>query len=142
MTAIHKPPSQNSKHDTTIAYQVGFYSWARLSSAARRAVAWHKTIVVSKEKLLGMLDESQVEIFANGDDKGFKIRWEYNNIPTQEQWHNVPLNSVIRVQFRISSLIGDSGRVAILTILNSGQSWNKEEQDDCAVDSTLDDNEE
>lgn len=117
MTALHKPPTMNTKLDTTVAYQVGYYPWSKLSSSAGRAIAWHRSIVMTKEELLSKLNEQQTEIFNDNDQNSFEVRWEYNNIPTQKQWHSVPADALIRVQYRISSLVGGSGRVAILTLL-------------------------
>ena len=119
MTALHKPPAMNGKLDTTIAYQVMFYPWSKLSVNAERAIAWHKSLVVTKEKLLDMLDEEQTEIYLSPCDEAFDVRWEYNNIPTQEEWKALSDKTQIRVQFRISSIAGGNGRAAILALVDS-----------------------
>jgi len=120
MSNLHKPASQNSRQNSTVAYAIMYYPWSKLSPQTNRLVAWQKTIVFEKSELLDFLDEDCVKVTFPGDNSQFVIKWEYNNIPTEEQWNALEWDQLIRVQFRVSSLAGDTGRIAILSLIGFG----------------------
>jgi hypothetical protein len=115
--SLHKLAEYNNTLETTVAYQVRYYPWSKLSSAATRATVWQKSSVMSKKELLEDVNEDKTHVIFT-DDSWFGINWEYNNIPTEEQWNQLPNSTLIRVQFRISPLAGGTGRIAILTLVS------------------------
>jgi hypothetical protein len=119
---LHKSPEQNSKLDSTVAYQVSYYPWSKLGAAGIKCIAWHKTSVLTKRELLEDCNDDKSQVVFLKDGTWFKINWEFNNIPTEQQWNDLASDTLLRVQFRISSFCGGTGRVAILSVLGIEQS--------------------
>jgi len=120
VTNLFKPECQNSRLDSTVAYAVTYYPWSRLSVHTTKLIAWQKTVVFQKSELILEMDEDLLNIFFPGDRTKFVVKWEYNNVPTKEQWDALDQDQFIRVQFRISSLAGDTGRIALLSLIGFG----------------------
>jgi len=126
--SLHKPAEQNSHLDSTVAYQVCYYPWSALSSNARGKIAWHKTVVYTKNELLAELNEDKTRIYFVDDSSQFHLRWEFNNVPTQRQWDDLESDQLIRVQFRISGLAEETGRIALLSLIGFGAKQLREER--------------
>src|SRR6187399_899445 len=120
VTNLFKPECQNSRLDSTVAYAVTYYPWSKLSVHTTKLIAWQKTVVFVKSELILEMDDDLLNIFFPGDRTKFVVKWEYNNVPTKEQWDALDQDQFIRVQFRISSLAGDTGRIALLSLIGFG----------------------
>lgn len=120
MNKLHKSEKENSPSDSTIAYQVTYFPWSRLHPQAKREVAWNRTVVFTKQELLESLDEDRVLIYLPKSNSQFYVVWEFNNVPTKQQWDELEPDQLVRVQFRISGLADYCGRVAILSIVGFG----------------------
>ena len=120
MTNLFKPECQNSRLDSTVAYAVTYYPWSKLGQHTTKLIAWQKTVVFVKSELILEMDDDLLNIFFPGDRTKFVVKWEYNNVPTKEQWDALDQDQFIRVQFRISSLAGDTGRIALLSLIGFG----------------------
>lgn len=126
--SLHKSPEENSHLDSTVAYQVNYYPWSSLSENAKRKIAWHKTVVYTKHELLAELNEDKTVMYLADDSSQFILKWEFGNVPTQRQWDDLESDQLIRVQFRISGLAEDTGRIALLSLIGFGASQLKEER--------------
>ena len=118
MTNLFK--ETQSRLDSTVAYAITYYPWSKLSTHTTKLIAWQKTVVFVKSELILEMDEDLLNIFFPGDRTKFVVKWEYNNVPTKEQWDALDQDQFIRVQFRISSLAGDTGRIALLSLIGFG----------------------
>ena len=90
----------HNRQETQLAYKVKFYPYDELSDKAKELIILRKQSYFRKSRILEFIDES-LEYF-NYRSTDYQIVWQYNNIPTQEEWEKKSDNYLIHVDFRFS----------------------------------------
>lgn len=88
---------------TQLAYKISCYPWEAVPKAGRELVSWHRRLLLTKEKIIPQLDADML-IF-NHKGKYYKIKWAYNNVPTQQEWERKPDNFHLVIDLRFSPAI-------------------------------------
>jgi len=110
----HALPSPD-RSQTQLAYKLKYYPKISLSPAARKFI-WHTIhIVYTKALLLEHVNADRSQLFFRGTY--IPIVWEFNNIPTEEEWNKYKDTDYIAVEYRKSALIPGK-YVAILSFSN------------------------
>lgn len=124
MNLLFNTAKDQDNLDTSFVYGINFYPRATLNFAQKTFIAWNKTVVITKANLLLLCNEDLNKIKLrepkNKKDVGdpFQINWAYNNQPTETEWNKIPSDRKFQLEYRISGLIYDSGRAAIIVPLS------------------------
>lgn len=97
------------RQETQLAYEASFYPQTKLHAGHK--LVWSKALYLTKEYI-----ESHIldNLFWNRDGS-FVIHWEYNNIPTEQEWNRILPKFTFLAHLRISPLIkANQGRVIVL----------------------------
>lgn len=111
-------PMHGRQH-TMIAYTVNYYPSYKAEKT--KLIYWHKEILVNKVELLAQCNEDLTHMsLVHTDpstarlDEMFLIHWEYNNIPTQEEWSKMQEHSTFRLEYRVSPAAEGNGKVVVI----------------------------
>jgi len=87
-----------------------------LPEAARQLIVWRRKIMLRKGQLTQLLTEGKeslrYQLKPGTMPNIYKINWEYNAIPTEQEWERKSNGYIITVDLRI---VKDVGPVAVLS---------------------------
>lgn len=90
----------HNRQETQLAYKIKFYPYAELSDKAKELITLRKHSYFRKQHVVNLLNES-LDTFTLRETS-YQIVWQYNNIPTQEEWEKKSDSYLIHVDFRFS----------------------------------------
>lgn len=123
---LHHSPGLFRREDnpkaSLLAYEATFYPFSTLGEKHR--IAWKHACILSKTELLDTLNEDATAMILPGirGCTSFPIFWLYNAIPTEIEFQKMGCESQFLVEARISPLIPDGGRSALLSIIHASYS--------------------
>jgi hypothetical protein len=88
---------------TQLAYKVKFFPWREVPTSAKLLVSWRRFIYRTKTEVLKDINDEMTCITYK--NRCYTIVWEYNNIPTQQEWERKSDNYQLSCDFRFSPLI-------------------------------------
>jgi len=87
-----------------------------LPEAARQLIVWRRKIMLRKGQLMQLLTEGKeslrYQLKPNVMPNVYKINWEYNAIPTEQEWERKSNGYIITVDLRV---VKDVGPIAVLS---------------------------
>jgi len=90
----------HDRQETQLAYKIKFYPWQELSDKAKELIILRRRSYFRKHDVVDMLDET-METFTLRET-AYQIVWQYNNIPTREEWEKKSDGYLIHVDCRFS----------------------------------------
>jgi hypothetical protein len=100
------------RHQTQLAYKLKYFPRRALNPNACKFI-WHTIhIAYTKAGLLEHLNSERTKLYFRGQE--VPIVWEYNNIPTVQEWDKYPDTDFIAVEYRKTALV-EGKYVAILS---------------------------
>jgi hypothetical protein len=92
-----------NRKETQLAYRVKYWPFKELSPAAKELIAYNKKVFLKKGTILDQCNEDKTKLFRGGRE--YQIVWEYNNMPTRQEWEGKTDNYLISCEFRGSAAI-------------------------------------
>ena len=115
-SGLHQSPSTYDRKKTQLAYEANYFpADSDIYFNKVHKVVWNRSYTLLKVSVLQNCNEARTHYFHGSDPKGFKIHWMFNNIPTLTEWDSWTDDTLITVELRISPLIEEPGRVALLS---------------------------
>lgn len=91
------------RSQTQLAYKLKYYPKVSLSPSAKKFI-WNTLHVgYTKALLMEHINHDRSKLFFRG--QYIPIVWEFNNIPTEEEWNKYKDTDYIAVEYRKSALI-------------------------------------
>ena len=94
---------------TQLVYEACYYPPEKLTEYHK--VCWAKHLYLTKETILERREDAQLYHPSSGM---FPIAWLYNNVPSELEWNGFNPLWKFHVYLRISPLIPNGGRVALI----------------------------
>lgn len=114
--------SVDDRQETRLAYQASYFPIERIRRKVHKIV-WDRFYCLRPEEFELLCNAELTLVQLPKTDKlpqEFAIHWEYNCIPTEEEWNRIVRNgTMISINYRISPLIKDcDGRVALMRTMH------------------------
>ena len=90
----------HNRQETQLAYKIKFYPWNDLSDKAKELIILRKQSYFRKYDVVNRINET-LETFTLRETT-YQIVWQYNNIPTQEEWEKKSDSYLIHIDCRFS----------------------------------------
>lgn len=111
---LYQSPDIYNRRKTLLAFEAAYYPDYHIRTSHK--VVWSRKLVRVKASVLANCNEDRTHYFHGDSPKPFKIHWEYNNIPTATEWGSWDELKLIQIDLRISPLIEEPGRIALLSL--------------------------
>lgn len=100
---LYRPLATPDRSQTQLAFKLKYYPRRALNSNACKFI-WNTIyLTLTKAQVLEHLNEDRTAIFFRG--QYVPIAWEFNNIPTEEEWNKYRDSDFIAIEYRKSAVI-------------------------------------
>jgi hypothetical protein len=106
--------------ESTLCYEATFFPYHLLRE--RHKIVWHRNLEMKKSELLDWVTEDCSRIYlpesrSKTNAQEWPLCWAFNAQPTETEWNRMTADSRFSIQLRVSGLIPDGGKRAVIVPL-------------------------